>query len=461
MTEDDVIRLIGETENFPMLSPLALEIARMTSDLSAPVQEIAAKIQSDEPLLQKMLKVVNAPFYGLAGNVEKLADAITLLGYKKVCNLAVGISILDMFPAESSGGFDYGRFWERSICSAAAAGEITTRLSSDVPADAFSMGLLQDVGVLFLVRVRPLEYGGAIGIAHSKNLHIARAERDILGMDHAAVGAVLCKHWKMPGLVAEVVRHHHFSEFNESIPDGTRRIIQVVNLSNLFTETLFAADPEVSRKVLNARGQDFFGFGPKMIDSLLEKIPQTANELGEAFSIRVQAGAKAPRIKEKEQFQETCSNCGTKGQKGKFCSECGVSLLVQEKKKSRESNKVLIAEDSIASRRALCFVIKKLGYIPVEAINGAEAVELAKKDPPGMIMLDVMMPRMTGLEALKRIREDSTTAEIPVVMLTSMTDSETVVEAVQSGANDYIVKPYTADVIAQRLKRYMPKAPKR
>ena len=130
-------------------------------------------------------------------------------------------------------------------------------------------------------------------------------------------------------------------------------------------------------------------------------------------------------------------------------------------KVKRSARKILVAEDSIASRRALCFVIKKFGCIPVEAVNGHEAIEMAKKDPPGMIMLDVVMPRMNGLEALKRIREDDVLSNIPVVMLTSLTDSETVVEAVQAGANDYVIKPYTADIIADRIKKYMPESKKK
>ena len=78
-----------------------------------------------------------------------------------------------------------------------------------------------------------------------------------------------------------------------------------------------------------------------------------------------------------------------------------------------------------------------------------------------MVMLDVMMPRMNGLEALKKIRAGRETANVPVVMQTSLTDSETVVEAVQAGANDYIVKPYSADIISQRLKKYMPELEKK
>ena len=123
------------------------------------------------------------------------------------------------------------------------------------------------------------------------------------------------------------------------------------------------------------------------------------------------ADAKEAVAAQEESFLEECPSCGAKDQQEKFCSECGGPLLIEKKKPKVESHKVLIAEDSIASRRALIFVIKKLGYIPVEATNGVEAFEMAKKDPPGMILLDVMMPRMTGLEALKRIWKDEDTAE--------------------------------------------------
>ena len=66
-----------------------------------------------------------------------------------------------------------------------------------------------------------------------------------------------------------------------------------------------------------------------------------------------------------------------------------------------------------------------------------------------------------GIEALKKICENSVLANIPVVMLTSLTDNETVIEAVQEGANDYIVKPYTADTITERVEKFMPKRKKK
>ena len=135
----------------------------MTTDLSAPVHEVADKIKSDAGLLAKLLSVVNCPFMGLAEPVEDVAQAISLLGYKKLCNLAVAVSIIDLFPKKQEGGFDYARYWERAVTCGVAAGEIASRVPGEFPGEPFSSGVLQDLGVLFLIRHRPMDYGMSIG----------------------------------------------------------------------------------------------------------------------------------------------------------------------------------------------------------------------------------------------------------------------------------------------------------
>ena len=196
---------------------------------------------------------------------------VSLIGYKKICNLAVGITVLDLFPADSSGGFDYSKFWERSICCGVAAGEIAANMSGELPADVFTVGLVQDIGVLFLVRTQPLEYGGAMGISRTKGVHLAKAEREALGVDHAQVGAVLCANWKLPRLLIEVIRHHHFAEFDEEISEEHKKIVQVVNLASLLVDFLFDSDSEELRERLDDRAKTFFGFGPKKSTSCWER----------------------------------------------------------------------------------------------------------------------------------------------------------------------------------------------
>lgn len=295
------------------------------------------------------------------------------------------------------------------------------------------MGLIQDIGVLFLVQYRPLEYGAALGASKSGSVHMVVAERDTIGVDHAKIGALLCRKWKLPKLLGDAVLSHHFHENKKTPTGGIKTVIQIVNLSSLLVSVMYDEDGEDLKPELAARAKEFFGFGPKVADDLLSRILEPASRVGEAFSIKIDPH---PVVKKKETKSDEpleCRKCNhSNPPKTKFCGNCGAGLA-EQKAAPIDSNKILVAEDSIASRRALCFVIKKLGYIPVEARNGYEAVDQAKKDPPGMIMMDIMMPAMSGIEALKKIRDDDVLVNVPIVMLTSLTDNETVIEAIQGG----------------------------
>jgi two-component system, cell cycle response regulator len=461
MTDAEVVQLINQAKDFPKLSEAAAEIATLTSDLSAPVKDVADRIKSVPDLEPKMLKVVNSGFYGLADQVTKIEEAIQLLGYKKMCNLAVGMDLLTHFPTQPGGTFDHAKFWQQSICYGVAAAEIARKLSTDLPADVFTIGLIQDVGVLFLVQFRPLEYGAALGASKAENVHMVIAEQDTIGVDHAKVGALLCRKWKLPKLLGDAVLSHHFHENKKTPSGGIKTILQVLNLSSLLVATMYDDNPDDIKPELVSRAKEFFGFGPKVVDGLLESVLEPAQQVGEAFSIKVEPHPVIAKKEPKKTEPIECRKCNhANPPKTKFCGNCGAGLAEQTAAPI-ESNKILVAEDSIASRRALCFVIKKLGYIPVEATNGYEAVDQAKRDPPGMIMMDIMMPAMSGIEALKKIRADEILANVPIVMLTSLTDNETVIEAVQSGANDYIVKPYTAEIISDRIDKFMPKPKKK
>ncbi len=113
---------------------------------------------------------------------------------------------------------------------------------------------------------------------------------------------------------------------------------------------------------------------------------------------------------------------------------------------------VLLVDDNPENRDMLSRRLQRRGFVVSEAENGARALELAAAADFDVVLLDVMMPVMDGLEALRRLRETRSVAELPVIMATARDESDDVVKALKLGANDYVTKPVNFAVAVARIE---------
>jgi two-component system alkaline phosphatase synthesis response regulator PhoP len=120
--------------------------------------------------------------------------------------------------------------------------------------------------------------------------------------------------------------------------------------------------------------------------------------------------------------------------------------------------KILVAEDEPDIRELLAFTLKYGGFDVVTAANGLEAIEQAKESKPDMILLDVRMPRMTGYEACKVLKEKPETAGIPIVFLSAKGQEAEVERGIDAGAIDYILKPFAPDTLITHIKKLLDSA---
>lgn len=118
-------------------------------------------------------------------------------------------------------------------------------------------------------------------------------------------------------------------------------------------------------------------------------------------------------------------------------------------------SKLLIAEDEDHIFRMLEFRLKNAGHEIVWAENGQQAIETARSELPDLIIMDVMMPILNGLQALKELKSESTTADIPVVMLTASVQESDIVAGIDAGATDYIKKPFSFPELLARINRIL------
>ena len=118
-----------------------------------------------------------------------------------------------------------------------------------------------------------------------------------------------------------------------------------------------------------------------------------------------------------------------------------------------EGKKVLVVDDSAVMRQIIKKNLKELGFSDLsEAEDGAAGLKKAGEEPVDLIVSDWNMPNMTGLEFLKAVRADDKLKGINFIMVTSEADKEKIMEAVQAGVNQYIVKPFNAMQLEETIK---------
>lgn len=114
--------------------------------------------------------------------------------------------------------------------------------------------------------------------------------------------------------------------------------------------------------------------------------------------------------------------------------------------------KILVVDDMATMRRIVKNILKQLGFANVEeAENGQEALQKLRADTFGFVVSDWNMPVMTGIDMLRAIRADDKLKTIPVLMVTAEAQQANLVEAIQAGVSNYIVKPFTAETMQEKL----------
>jgi len=114
--------------------------------------------------------------------------------------------------------------------------------------------------------------------------------------------------------------------------------------------------------------------------------------------------------------------------------------------------KILVAEDERDIRDLIGFTLRFAGFEVLLAGNGIEAIEKAPLEQPDLIILDVRMPKMTGYEACRQLKENPVTSAIPIVFLSAKGQEDEIQQGLASGALEYIVKPFAPDELADQVR---------
>jgi two-component system alkaline phosphatase synthesis response regulator PhoP len=121
------------------------------------------------------------------------------------------------------------------------------------------------------------------------------------------------------------------------------------------------------------------------------------------------------------------------------------------------SKKILVVDDEADLAKAISFSLTAEGYTVLVSYNGEDALNQARKENPDLILLDIMLPKLDGYKVCRLLKFDERYKHIPILMLTAKTQEKDKIVGMETGANEYITKPFDVDELTEKIKAYLNK----
>lgn len=245
--------LVEKFDSLPTVPATLSRVLEIDRDPRSGAKELKEVIIHDPPVSAKVLACANSPYYGFARKTITLSNAVALIGFKAVKNIAIGFSAFacfkDPFSPLSSKIND---LYLHCFATALAAESLAIASPVCEPDSAFLNGLLHDIGKMVMITLLDSNYNNIMEIAHDKVANIVDVEKEVLGFDHCDAGAWLLESWKLPPVFVETAQQHHTKS-----PDQASSV-HLISLADNLVRKLGIGNPgdpvvpEISSSILHA-----------------------------------------------------------------------------------------------------------------------------------------------------------------------------------------------------------------
>lgn len=267
-------------QDMPALPAVAIKILSELERDNASPTDIERLLSSDPSLAAKALRIVNSPYYGLAGRVDSLGQAVVILGLQQIRNVVLSVRHWDTLGSTTSQAcLMHEMLWAHAFGTAVGAQLILKkkRLEATEGELAYMGGLLHDIGKLFLFTNFTQQYMQVPEYARENRLSIEDAERFLLGTTHRETAKELVKIWRFPQPLAKLIMCHN------SPPELVSPALYAVHAANCLTEDLFEIDAvprEIDPNVLQ-----WLNVRPQELTALSNEISKRTQVATEYFSL--------------------------------------------------------------------------------------------------------------------------------------------------------------------------------
>ncbi len=233
----DVGQLL-KSASVPALPQSAVTLLRLSQDPDVGPAEFAVPVESDPGLASQVLKFVNSAYFGFSREISSVRQAITLVGIRTIRNFALWSAVFSLMPNPRCGPFELRSMWQDSLRRAIFGREVARRLGGCDADEVFSAALLQDLAIPILAKEYSAQYAELLEKREGGHMRLSQLERELLGTDHAEVGArIVGDHWKLPESTARLIANHVAIE-KVATAANERKPEMAVALSALLPSTL-------------------------------------------------------------------------------------------------------------------------------------------------------------------------------------------------------------------------------
>ena len=461
----DELRLTG---SLPSPSAIGLRVLELAQNEEYDHGELVQTILGDPALAGRILKLANSTTHAASGPVDTIALATMRIGATAVRHIALGLTLVSDNRDGKADGFDYDHFWLRSLGVAVAASTLAFELNRMAAAEAFTVGLLCDVGKLALASVHPEEYSAMLGRQpHLEDAFLAGLETRVFGINHAEVSALMMEDWRLP-LSAQhgVLRHMGIGAMGDDVSAEACTLSQILQAAKSIADVMTLDRVENRTVWLRAcfqmdRCAADLGLEAEALHVIAEKILIAWRDW--SFSMGLPRGK---RMSFKDSFREIEKSGITEAPEPLELhpepevddgSEIATDVIdpapaLETPVAIEKPLRILVIDDEAQMLRLISHYLRRAGYEVFEATSSEEGLREAFSKKPQVVISDWGLPGMSGVELCSTLRETEAGKKIYMLIVTAREDDDQVVEAFSKGVDDYIVKPFNPKILIARVR---------
>jgi diguanylate cyclase (GGDEF)-like protein len=405
-------------DRLPSPSGTALAIMQLIQCEDSTAQQVGHLVQGDPALSGRVLRFVNSVAFGAGRSIASVQEAVLMMGMQAIRNFALSLSLIGIQHNSRCQGFDYAAYWSDSLLLAVAIAGITVRERTVAPEEAFTLGLLADIGRLALATAWPETYGECCDPAQTDR--ILTLERERFAIDHETLSLMLLADWGLPGIFLDALKHSREPEVKEASRVArfarqlafARHITHYCLANDAYQAVLLPAlETEASHHALDKTA----------LLKLVNEVIMNWHDWGKLIGLKTAIRHSLPEMTtSREEILP------------------GLDLLI-------------VDDDSIMLAR-LSKQLATAGHRIKVCGNGESALKYVIEHNPHLVITDWRMKPMDGLQLCKTLRASNFGRSLYLIMLTATESEDALVEAFDAGIDDYVTKPVSLRVLLARVQ---------